>query len=249
MSFTAFLPGRRAATVLACAGLALGAQAQTAPAWTSAHEVGNFTNDNRGFAVDASGNTYEVSNFMDAAVVGGTTLTSAGFIDAYLAKYTPSGTLAWVRHLGSPGLDQVMDVAVDAAGDVYISGTFDGPITLSSTITLQGSTGPTQNQKGFIVRYSSAGVPLWAQQSSPSSSPQVTASGLDLDAAGNLYATGFFAGSVTYGANTITTPGSVSGYGTYLARFSAATGAVQSLVPGFYYPTTGSINYSNPAWK
>ncbi|UOQ52221.1 T9SS type A sorting domain-containing protein [Hymenobacter cellulosivorans] len=245
-STTTFLPMRRTALVLACAGLALGAQAQTAPAWTSAYEVANFTNDNRGFAVDASGNTYEVSNFTDAAVVGGTTLTSTGFTDAYLAKYTPSGTLAWVRHLGSPGLEQVMDVAVDAAGDVYISGTSEGAITLSSTITLQGSTTPTQNSKAFIVRYSSAGVPLWAQQSSLSSSSQVNASGLDLDAAGNVYATGFFAGSATFGTNTITLPSSVSGFGTYLARFSAATGAVQSLAPGFYYPTTGSGSFSNP---
>ncbi len=88
--------------------------------------------------------------------------------DAFIAKYDTNGVYQWAVTFGNPEMlpidplstEEGMDLAVDANGDVFATGVFDG------TIDLDPSDGPDANDtirsKGgrdlYVVKYSSAGV-------------------------------------------------------------------------------------------
>lgn len=47
--------------------------------------------------------------------------------DFWVAKYSPTGTLLWWRQFSSSGIDEVKGVAADAAGNVVVAASFEGP--------------------------------------------------------------------------------------------------------------------------
>jgi hypothetical protein len=58
--------------------------------------------------------------------VAGTTTGALGFkiggkTDSFLRKYDPNGVLHWTRQFGTPGLDQLADVALDSSNNVYVA--------------------------------------------------------------------------------------------------------------------------------
>jgi hypothetical protein len=190
-----------------------------------------------GSTVDAAGNFYEVGNFSGTTVVAGTTLTSpfsAGNC-VFLAKYTADGKLAWLRQLNAPTWIESKKVAVDASGHVYVVGfSWGEDIDLGNNVKLSN----INDDRAFIVRYSPQGVAEWAQQAMTVSFGH----GVGFDAAGNVYFSGFFYSNTTIGGQSISSRGTNT---TFLARLSAETGAVQALVPTFYYtpPASGPGSY------
>ncbi|MDO7849936.1 T9SS type A sorting domain-containing protein [Hymenobacter sp. M29] len=233
-----------AAVVLSSLAIASHAEAQTAPAWVSASNTGEYFPVNRGglhMATDPAGNVYEAGMFSVASNVGHIYLRSKGSFDGYLGKYNPDGTAAWVRQFGSTGQDGADDVAFDAAGNVYVVGSFTHRIDLGNGQTLDAGTGP--DRKIFIIKYDPNGNPLWAQQNDsypgtllPTCPPAAGCLGVQVDDAGHVnvtctydFATGFSFGGLRPAAGLATYVDKV-----YMARFSAATGAPQALFPILY---------------
>jgi hypothetical protein len=98
---------------------------------------------------DAAGNTYVVGTFNNTADMdpgpGQYNLFSLGQTDVFVAKYAPSGSLVWAKSMGSPNFDQGYDLALDAAGNVYITGNFNGTMSVDlpfgkTTLTSVGNT-------------------------------------------------------------------------------------------------------------
>ncbi|TGE18946.1 T9SS type A sorting domain-containing protein [Hymenobacter elongatus] len=207
--------------------------AQTVLPWTHATAIGG-NQLRESIAVDAAGNCYVTGSFLDTAQVGDTTLTSVGGIDAYVARYGPTGQRHWVRHLGSPGTDSGYAVALDAAGNCYVTGYFQGTIELGNGLRL---TSTSFAAKAYVVRYSPAGTAQWAQHSDDTSgSSSVTGTSLALDAAGSVVVAGAVNGVARFGTLQANAPvDSDNGAAVYLARFAAATGAIQSVARAFYY--------------
>ncbi|MCC3156830.1 T9SS type A sorting domain-containing protein [Hymenobacter sp. 15J16-1T3B] len=220
------------------------AQTTTAPAWGGASQIGPGPIYVTRSAVDAAGNTYQVSTFTNALTLGGTSLTSVGNTDAYLAKFTASGTLAWIRQLGSAGFEAGNDLVLDAAGNVYITGNYTNAISLGNGLSLTDG-GGTSN-KLFVVRYSPQGTPEWAQQSQlTTTGSTAVGSGIGLDAAGNVHVAGYFGRNVSIGSSSVST--TTFQPGNFLARFAGGTGTLLSLVKAFEYgPSTGTATYTYP---
>jgi hypothetical protein len=104
---------------------------------------------------DSSGNAFVSGIFRSSITVGTTTLLSAGEADIYLAKFDPAGKLLWVRQAGGAGNDSA-GVAVDAVGNAYLPGTFNGTAKFGSlSVTSAGGT------DAFLAKYSPGGTPLW----------------------------------------------------------------------------------------
>jgi hypothetical protein len=74
---------------------------------------GTGTEEGFGIAVDESGNVY---------VIGRTSSQGAGGSDVLIAKYNTSGTIQWQRSLGGTGFETARGIAVDASGNVYVTG-------------------------------------------------------------------------------------------------------------------------------
>lgn len=148
--------------------------------------------DERGNAVcvDAVGNVYITGYFQGTATFGATSLTSAGAQDIFVAKYTSAGLLAWVRRAGGSNADISNGIAVDASGNVFISGEIKGNVDFGAVnLTAQGS-------DAFVCKYDPSGTVLWAKNGAGPDNSR----GLDLavDAAGNVYGIGQFSNDITF---------------------------------------------------
>ena len=165
---------------------------------------GTAPDSGKAIAVDAGGNSYLTGAFSASAVFGlgepaMTTLTSSGEEDVFLARYDSSGTLLWAKQAGGASWDSGRDIHIDASGNSYVSGEFEdsaifGPGESGQT-TLVGVFGSGGNNGAFVAKYDSAGTLVWAKQ--PAGYTQASAS----DATGNVFVSGNFSGTVTFGAD------------------------------------------------
>ncbi len=183
----------------------LPAAAQT-PNWQSAQAValattaGSFS-EVTATAVDASGNVYLVGYFTNTVVLGGTTLTSLGSFDVFVAKFNPaSNQFVWAQRAGGTGVDEATAVIVNGTS-VYVAGYF------ASTTADFGSTTLTKMGTGaaiadmFVTKLTDAGSTAsfaWAQRGGGTNDDRATAVSVS---GSSVYVAGYFA-SATAGFGT-----------------------------------------------
>ncbi len=118
------------------------AAADGALVWSRSYGAGNL-NEPRAVAVDLAGDVY----------LTGVTFTATGKNDFYTARYRAAdGTVVWeqVANSGGDNADTTADIAVDEAGDVYVTG--------YSHKTTSG------DDDFFTIKYKrDTGAMLWAQ--------------------------------------------------------------------------------------
>lgn len=116
--------------------------------WASA--MGGISND-YGYAikVDAKGSVYTVGSFFETADFdpgpGIVNLTSAGATDIFISKLNSSGNFEWVRQVGGTLYDNCFSLAIDAASNLYLTGSFDGVVDFDP-----GSSVNTLSTKGGL---------------------------------------------------------------------------------------------------
>lgn len=164
---------------------------------------GNAQIDNvRDVAVDAVGNVYLTGSFIgtvDFNPAGGTAnLISASttFPDFYVQKLTTAGVYSWAKRVGGTGFDEAYSLALDATGNVYVTGYFSlfadfDPGAGADTLFAAPS------RDVFILKLTSAGLYVWAKQLDGS---LFTSIGNDIyvDAGQNIYLTGYFSATVDF---------------------------------------------------
>jgi uncharacterized delta-60 repeat protein len=150
----------------------------------------------RAVAVDASGNVY----------VTGIGVINNAPSDYLTVKYSPSGQQLWVARYNGPanGNDEVRAIAVDAAGNAYVTGTSAGVGTGSDYAT---------------VKYSPSGQELWVNRYNGPVNSSENAWALALDAGGNVYVAGDSEGGSTSG-DFATVKYSTSGQQLWAARYN-----------------------------
>jgi len=109
--------------------------------------------------------------------------------DLWVAKIDSAGTVLWSKAFGGSGSADIYGMAVDAAGDIYLGGYFDGQLDLGAA---QLNTG--LDQDGFVLKLYADGSYAWGIDLGDGSSQAVT--DLAIDEAGDLLITGFYAGTV-----------------------------------------------------
>lgn len=165
-------------------------------------------NDDSGIdvAVDRQGNVYTTGYFSGTADfdpgIGKTYLTSRGSVDAYVMKLDSAGAFVWAKQLGSTDSAYGRSVAVDVAGNVYVTGDFYG----MANYGLVSAGG----YDAFVLKLDKDGNPGWAKALGGGNTDEGL--GVTVDAAGNVYATGDFWGTVNFdhgsGGNTRVSAGS-----------------------------------------
>lgn len=130
--------------------------------------------------------------------------------------------LTWAKSIGgSFGNDIIQSVYVDAAGNVYVAGSFFGSADFdpSSSTLIKSSLGATD---AFFAKYTSAGALVWVDQlGSTAGDDEVYA--ITADAAGNVYVAGYFSGSVDFdpGASSSTLT-SAGGFDLFFGKYTSA---------------------------
>ena len=150
--------------------------AQVNTAWVRRYNgPGNYDDYCVAIAVDGTGNVY-----VTGQSAGSGTVTK----DYATIKYNSAGDTLWVRRYNGPGngADWANAIAVDGAGNVYVTGSSFGSGTVNDYAT---------------IKYNSAGDTLWvARYNGPGNDADV-AYGLAMDGTGNVYVTGNSTGSGT----------------------------------------------------
>lgn len=173
-----------------------------AAVWAGLGTIGGTGNKvGSGVAVDGLGNMYVTGSFERTATFGSTTLTSAGSTDAFVMKLSETGHLVWARKMGGLGMDDGSGVAVDGSGNTYVTGQFEGTVTMGSTTLTSAGT-----RDGFVTKLDATGQFAWARRMGGGTAND-WGQDVAVDGAGNAYATGAFAGTATFGSTTLTATG------------------------------------------
>ena len=143
---------------------------------------------------DSSGNVYATGYFCGPSMtVGSVTLTSAGSCDGYLEKVSPSGQVVWAKRFGSTGAEFPFSIALDDAGNIYMTTTFEATFNFgASTLTYVA---PQYGQWAYL-KFSSSGSPIWGV-----AVPELNINFLDVAASGTVVA---LVGSLNSVSTTIT---------------------------------------------
>ncbi len=151
-------------------------------------------------AADGSGNACLAGYIRGTAGFGPYTLTCSGPYDIFAAKLDPNGNFLWAVRAGGTSSDQAIGIAVDGAGSPCLTGYFSGGADFGPyTLTSSG------NYDIFAARLDQAGNWLWAIRAGGTGADQ--GSGICTDGAGNVFLTGYFAGSSDFGSYTLTPDG------------------------------------------
>lgn len=110
--------------------------------------------------------------------------SAAGGSDAFLMKVGSSGTVAWVRQLGSTATDLGFAVAVAGSGHAVITGRTTGALP---------GTGGGASTGMFVARYDGSGAPQWVRQTGSGIADE--GRGVAIDAEGVAYVAGSWVGS------------------------------------------------------
>ncbi len=151
---------------------------------------------------DTAGNVYVTGSFTDSAIFQGannTTKSVVGFNQTiFIAKYKPSGALAWVQTGTCPfGTNQGYGVALErGTGSIYVTGISQFDTAFSSANGTMHSVAGPGFWHMFLVKYDTAGNFQWGQ--SNQASPNSIGVKVAVDADSNAYVTGWMEGHVTF---------------------------------------------------
>ena len=144
-------------------------------------------------SLDSNDNSYIAGFFKSQTVViNSTTLTNSGAPDGdvLIVKYDAAGNILWTKKALGYSNDMGLAIATDAAGNSYTTGYYNGSLLTFGSIVLNSAASTTNVGDLFVVKYNTAGTPLWAKNLVASTGAR--GHGIALDAAGNCYLTGFF---------------------------------------------------------
>jgi hypothetical protein len=179
----------------------------------------------RDVASDAAGNQYVTGTYAGTLVLGATTLVTAGFYNEMFVAKRSAVTGAWLWAVRVGGSANVIGsgLAVDAGGNVLVTGNFEGTASFPSPAATTLSTGGGSNV--YLAKFAaSTGACTWAVR--VGGSGLYTANRVAVDAGGNALVTGRFEGTASFPTSPAATAlNSAGGFDVFVAKFTASTGA------------------------
>jgi hypothetical protein len=177
--------------------------------WNWAKQAGGvWVDSGEAICTDDMGNVYTAGCFSGIAQFGDISIQSSGSEDIFIAKMNNAGNYLWVKKAGGSGSnnDRATGIAVDSDGNVAVVGRFSGynanfgefEVTSQSYMDI------------FITKLDGEGNFLWVN--TVGNTDEDMAYAIDIDHNNNIYVTGFFSKTVSFGdftlSGTVTNMGS-----------------------------------------
>lgn len=153
------------------------------------------------YAVEADllGNVYTTGSFYGSVDLdpGASTysLTSYGASDCFVLKLDPFGNFVWAVQIGGVGFDRSNDIAINALGEIHITGNFEDSVDFDPGIGVYSLLSHSE-QNIFTLKLDSAGSMMWAI--SFEGGWYDAGYGIAVDDQNNVYTTGWFADTVDF---------------------------------------------------
>jgi len=127
-------------------------------------------------------------------------LAQNGGSDIYLAKFNSSGVHQWSKHFGGANADSGQALALDPAGNVFLTGYFTGTADFGG-----GGLVSAGGYDMFLAKYSTAGTFAWAKSFA---GPNFEApNSVTVDASSNVVFTGYFQNTLNVGGTILSSAG------------------------------------------
>lgn len=174
---------------------------------------GLYSDYGLGIAVDTNSNIYITGYFTDSAQFESNTIIGSGGQDVFIAKVDELGNLVWVTSIGGIANEYANGLAVDKAGNAYITGVFNGSVVFGpNTLTSSGAI------DFFISKFDTNGNCIWGKRAGNSLNDE--GKSIVISESGNdLYVCGYYNNNVTFGSIAL------NGYGgndIFIAKYDTA---------------------------
>lgn len=163
-------------------------------------------------AIDASDNVFLTGYVFGSLDFGLGKVKGLGAKNVFVAKLDADGEPMWARLYGGGADQSGRSIAVDAEGNVALTGSMKGKMSFGNT-SLQAY----GKSKVFIALLDEAGDSIWALATGSSGAAHGAAVSIDLE--GNVIATGDFEGGVNFGGGLLWQG---AGADVFVAKFNQA---------------------------
>lgn len=175
------------------------------PVWDWAKE-GTTTNGASGQSVSGNGNGKCVvgGSFSDTTIQFGTfnLFNGGNFLtdDIFLTKYDANGNVIWAYRFGGVSNDAILDVFVDRAENIFVTGHYSSPSLILGSFTLNNSSG---NSDVFTAKFNASGTCIWARAGNGNGFSEGRS--ISVDTNGYCYVGGVFGGNgIQFGTLNLT---------------------------------------------
>jgi hypothetical protein len=174
--------------------------------WTRSYRNSGYSNYHISPKIKVSGNG-EIAmgaTFSGFLEIEGKVIPSNGDKDIAIMKFNGYRNL-WSKAVGSVEADYCQDVEIDADGNIYILGSYDGPLIVSPEFSSPGYyPSPEGNSDIVLFKYDHSGILLDIVDAGGINRDEGISLSLDKD--GNIYLTGYISGESQF-SNWIASPG------------------------------------------
>ena len=150
-----------------------------------------------------------VAGVFDGTIdLGSGSQPSAGGLDGFVTRIAPAPMVPWLERFGDASMQRSNALSANPKGGVIVAGTFEGTFDMfGKAILSQGG------RDVFVASVQNDGKSAWIStfgDADPAASVD-DQEGYDviINNAGNVFVTGYVAGSANFGSNTTTTSGDV----------------------------------------
>lgn len=182
--------------------------------------LSEFNGEIYGISIDGAGSVYFTGNFDTQASFGPINITNSGpNDDILLVKLNSAGAYCWANFYGSTGSDQGYDLKCNAAGDLFLTGSYQASFSFGNTVVNAGGT-----SQSFTAKFDSSGTEQWVMTAIGSGTNYSNA--VVINSSGDVYMSGISGGTITFGNQTVIMP---NGSG-YLAKMADNANIIQGTV-------------------
>jgi gliding motility-associated-like protein len=180
-----------------------------------------------GVTVDEIGNIYIAGGFIDKLYFDNnlklTSPVNSASWSSFVTKLDLNGNMLWVKGIYPQASAEVRvwgNIAVNDQGNIAVAGMFGGSIDVSG-VSINKAVGDPGSSI-FLALFNSSGEVVWVKN--PPSDTYATVNDIEIDNQSNIYFTGFFTNTISFGSTSLTAANTTHS-DIYLAKYNESGNA------------------------